>query len=494
VARKEIPMRRVTTIVVLALCTLLCVSISSAQQTSTTATTTTTSVPNLTHYDGALKDAQSAAIDSKTVGLAAAVNPFPFTTGDGIFAAPWGGSIRGLNEIFIFGLEHMSLGNATLSKIPPPNATGTPSLLVSNIGTGGGDGVLASFLPNTAYLDAYFDGIGSAQSYSPGSFFQGTSMGTINGVPNQIVATARETAMGLYWGITFDFSRISDGPLLAIYSLGGLPVAIETINNPSGAQWETTTGSTTSAVTAACPDCDPPWNANDWYVDWNKGGAYIVSPTGNAFLVDGLDVAAINLDVTFGGYSGMSLTASGIPSFTITNETSFVNSGGGATLFSDLVGGGATVYQCCAGLPVSGTGPVGTSFTQANLFTSTASGSVSQIDLAIGYAGGTNTFYASILTDNGGLPGTELWNQQNLSSSQTVGGCCGLVTITGITGLTLTAGQQYFVVLGRRTSAPPPQKRGISTARVRLDLFFIPATVAKPGTAGVSRRSARLTF
>ncbi len=117
------------------------------------------------------------------------------------------------------------------------------------------------------------------------------------------------------------------------------------------------------------------------------------------------------------------------------------------TFFTDL-GPMGNEYQSGTGWTVSGTGTIGTSFTAANLFTSLASGSVSQIDLAVGYAGGTNAFYAAIYTDNNGLPGTELWNQQNLSSSQDFGGCCGLVTITGITGLSLTAGQEYFVVLG----------------------------------------------
>jgi len=117
------------------------------------------------------------------------------------------------------------------------------------------------------------------------------------------------------------------------------------------------------------------------------------------------------------------------------------------TFFTDL-GTGNDVYNCCEGWTVSGTGTIGESFTSANLFTSLASGSVSQIDVAVSYVTGTNAFYASIWTDNNGIPGTELWNQQNLSSSQPVGGCCGLVTITGISGLSLTAGQQYFVVIG----------------------------------------------
>jgi hypothetical protein len=117
------------------------------------------------------------------------------------------------------------------------------------------------------------------------------------------------------------------------------------------------------------------------------------------------------------------------------------------TFFSDL-GTGNDLYNDSTGWTVSGTGTVGTSFTAANLFTSLSSGSVSEIQLAVAYVTGTNAFYASIWTDNNGLPGTELWNAQNLSSSQPAGGCCGLVTVTGISGLSLTAGQQYFVVLG----------------------------------------------
>ncbi len=118
-----------------------------------------------------------------------------------------------------------------------------------------------------------------------------------------------------------------------------------------------------------------------------------------------------------------------------------------STFFTDL-GPMGNVYNESTGWTVAGSGTIGESFTAANLFTSLASGSVSQIDLAVGYAAGTNSFYASIWTDSGGLPGTELWVQNGLSSSQNFGGCCGLVTITGITGLSLTAGQQYFVVLG----------------------------------------------
>ncbi|MGB8885886.1 MAG: choice-of-anchor R domain-containing protein [Candidatus Korobacteraceae bacterium] len=120
------------------------------------------------------------------------------------------------------------------------------------------------------------------------------------------------------------------------------------------------------------------------------------------------------------------------------------------TFFTDL-GPQGNVYNCCSGWTVSGSGTVGESFTAANLFTSLLTGSVSQIDLGVGFVTGVNSFYASVWTDNGGLPGTELGQWNNLSSGTTFGQCCGLVTISNITGLSLTAGTQYFVVLGPTT-------------------------------------------
>jgi len=118
------------------------------------------------------------------------------------------------------------------------------------------------------------------------------------------------------------------------------------------------------------------------------------------------------------------------------------------TFFSDL-GTGSTVYNCCDGWAISGTGTLGTSFTAANEFTAGATGSVSQIDIAVSYIAGTNSFFGALYeVGNTGDPGTEIAQWDNLTSSQPVGGCCGLVTISGITGVTLTAGQSYFLVLG----------------------------------------------
>ena len=84
------------------------------------------------------------------------------------------------------------------------------------------------------------------------------------------------------------------------------------------------------------------------------------------------------------------------------------------TFYSNL-GPPGDVYDCCSGWTVSGTGTVGTSFTAANLFTSLISGSISEIDVGVGYVTGTNSFYVALFTNNGNLPGTQLGRWDNLS-------------------------------------------------------------------------------
>ncbi len=123
------------------------------------------------------------------------------------------------------------------------------------------------------------------------------------------------------------------------------------------------------------------------------------------------------------------------------------------TLYSNL-GTGSTVYNCCTGWAITGTGSIGTSFTTANEFQVTTSGSVGQIDFAVGYvAGFGNSFYLNIDADNGGQPGSVLASFTGLSSTTEFGTCCGLVSITGISGLSLTTGTNYWFVLGPTSSS-----------------------------------------
>ncbi len=126
----------------------------------------------------------------------------------------------------------------------------------------------------------------------------------------------------------------------------------------------------------------------------------------------------------------------------------------GTTLDSNL-GSGSTVYNCCTGWTITGTGSIGESFTAANQFQVTTSGSVSEIDFAVGFVSGFgNSFYLDIDSNNAGQPGSVLASFTNLSSSSTeFGTCCGLVSITGISGLTLTAGTNYWMVIGPTSSS-----------------------------------------
>jgi hypothetical protein len=124
----------------------------------------------------------------------------------------------------------------------------------------------------------------------------------------------------------------------------------------------------------------------------------------------------------------------------------------GDVLFTDL-GPTGNVYDSSAGWVIRGgsaASPLST--VAANLFTVPGAGNqaVSQLDLAVlNTDPSVHTFYASIWTDDGGVPGTQVpgayWNLSTDDPSQS---CCGLVSITGITGVFLTGGQSYFLVLG----------------------------------------------
>lgn len=117
------------------------------------------------------------------------------------------------------------------------------------------------------------------------------------------------------------------------------------------------------------------------------------------------------------------------------------------TFFTDL-GTGSNVYNCCSGWTVGGSSTLTDSFTAANEFTAGATGSVSQINIGIGYVEGTNSFFAALYTASGNDPGTLIAQWNDLSSSETFGQCCGLLSITGITGVSLTSGDSYFLVIG----------------------------------------------
>ena len=111
-------------------------------------------------------------------------------------------------------------------------------------------------------------------------------------------------------------------------------------------------------------------------------------------------------------------------------------------LFSDL-GPPGDPYNCCEAWVVAGSGALGTSVTAANLFTVSGGGNfdVTQVDLGVNYISGTNAFYASIWTNSDGLPGAQVTNAYWPALAAV--NYPSLVTISGISGVTLTGGQSY---------------------------------------------------
>jgi len=120
----------------------------------------------------------------------------------------------------------------------------------------------------------------------------------------------------------------------------------------------------------------------------------------------------------------------------------------GTTLYSNF-GTGTDVYNCCTGWTISGTGTLGTSFTSANEFQVTTGGSVGEIDIAIGLVVAPDSFYVDVDADNNGKPGAVLASFSNLNSNgNNFGSCCNFTSITGISGLSLNAGTNYWLVVG----------------------------------------------
>jgi PEP-CTERM motif len=114
-------------------------------------------------------------------------------------------------------------------------------------------------------------------------------------------------------------------------------------------------------------------------------------------------------------------------------------------IYSNL--GAGNSYVCCTGETISGPSSFSGFYSaQGNGFTSPGTYNVTQIDVALTNASGTNEADVSLWTSVGGLPGAILgnWivtNQPYFASTSNT-----LTTISGITGITLTSGDNYYVI------------------------------------------------
>jgi hypothetical protein len=131
-------------------------------------------------------------------------------------------------------------------------------------------------------------------------------------------------------------------------------------------------------------------------------------------------------------------------------NTSYVDENAGMkAIFSNL----ATeypkgLYWCCEGATISGpkSPPLFIEWWHAAAFTPTADATVKKIVVSIGYLSGNVTnVILSLNADNAGIPGDELvqWTVNDLGDAGT---CCTVQTKSS-SGVPVTAGQQYWIVV-----------------------------------------------
>ena len=214
------------------------------------------------------------------------------------------------DNVNIFGFDHTSLGNAKL-------AVDNGGLVVSNIGVGGGDGVLVNLPSTTTLWAAHINDVGQQ---SDGSFFQMTGIGTINGQQNQVVSTARVTSFdnGQQVDIGVNSSSVTSHPVLAQYFLHGVLVGSELVNPET--DWYGGRNNLSWHVDCQVPCIGPDhWPISE-EIDWLGQDVYLKTPNLGQLLVDDMVLETTSTDIVFSGYSGASWTASGISTFTINAE------------------------------------------------------------------------------------------------------------------------------------------------------------------------------
>lgn len=146
----------------------------------------------------------------------------------------------------------------------------------------------------------------------------------------------------------------------------------------------------------------------------------------------------------WGGHASLTVVTQAAPTFTSTST----RDSGLVTIFSNL----ATkypkgVYWCCTGYNVMGPNSGEGEQWMAAAFTPAANHTVTKIEVGVGWSQqGTNGVVLSLNQDNNGVPGKALktWNASGLPR---FGTCCTLVVKSDSSGIPVSGGQQYWIVL-----------------------------------------------
>jgi hypothetical protein len=121
---------------------------------------------------------------------------------------------------------------------------------------------------------------------------------------------------------------------------------------------------------------------------------------------------------------------------------------GMVTIFSSLASKYPKgVYWCCTGYNVMGANSGAGVQWMGGAFTPKADHTLTRIEIAVGYSGqGVDGVVISVNEDNAGIPGKALktWSASGLPF---FGTCCTVVVKTDKTGIPLSGGKQYWIVL-----------------------------------------------
>jgi hypothetical protein len=135
-----------------------------------------------------------------------------------------------------------------------------------------------------------------------------------------------------------------------------------------------------------------------------------------------------------------------VPEPDASRTTANIKDAGLVTIFSNLAAKYPKgEYWCCTGYNVMG--PTEGEQWMAAAFTPRGDHTITRIEVAVDYSQGrTNGVVLSLNRDSNGVPGKAL-KTWNVSGLPRFGTCCSLVVRSDSSGIRVSAGQQYWVVL-----------------------------------------------
>ena len=136
-------------------------------------------------------------------------------------------------------------------------------------------------------------------------------------------------------------------------------------------------------------------------------------------------------------------------------------------------------YNAFLGVPINGPDTIQGQAAFATAFTLTAPATVQEVDIAGGWAPGSNAKFPimqlHIYADASGVPGAELWSGKKVVAA--FGSCCGVIAIRVKGGLALSARTQYW--LG---ATPAPKESDFAGS---WDLNVLDQVNAAPGAVNM---------